>query len=154
MKMRGDTIAAVVLFILFAAYGLQATQIQVFPGQELEPFKPRTMPFALAAAGVLLAALRVLQTLRSSSAPAISWRTYDWTRASLLCVMMVAYGLAFTALGFVAATSLFLAGSFYILGERRLLALLIVPLVFTLAFWAVMTRLLGLYLSPGLWLPG
>lgn len=154
MTIRGDTIAAIVLFVLFVAYGLQATQIEVFPGQELEPFKPRTMPFALAAAGVLLSALRTLQTLKGSAAQTVDWSSYDWRRASLLCIMMVAYGLAFAPLGFIVATTLFLIGGFYILGERRLLPLLIVPVVFSLAFWAVMTQLLGLYLAPGLLLPG
>ena len=44
MTRRGHILAALFLFVLFVAYGLQATMIPSFPGQELEPFKPRTMP--------------------------------------------------------------------------------------------------------------
>lgn len=154
MRFRSDTIAAVILFILFAAYGLQATQIEVFPGQEMEPFKPRTMPFALAAAGLLFSILRVLQTMRSSDGETIPWHFYDWKRALQLCVMMIVYGLALAPLGFIIATTLFLTSAFYVLGERRMVPLLIVPITFTLAFWIVITKLLGLYLAPGLWLQG
>ena len=52
-------------------------------------------------------------------------------------------------LGFVLATAVFLCTGFFVLGERRVLLLLLLPVVFTLAFWLVMTRLLGLYLAPG-----
>ncbi len=47
MSMRRDSIAAIFLLIVFAAYGQQALQIDMFPGQELEPFKPRTMPVSI-----------------------------------------------------------------------------------------------------------
>jgi putative tricarboxylic transport membrane protein len=68
----------------------------------------------------------------------------------MLCVVMLLYGWLFTPLGFVIATTLFLAAGFLILGERRILVLSVLPPLFTVLFWAVMSRGLGLYLAPGL----
>ena len=65
---------------------------------------------------------------------------------------MLGYGFAFVPLGFIAATILFLLMGFLTLGERRIPVLVILPVIFTFAFWAVMTQLLGLYLAPGDWM--
>ena len=149
MSSNRDTVAALVLLTLFLAYGYQATLIDLFPGQETEAFSPRTMPYVLAAAGVLLSLLQLVRSLRSAPAGSREYTAYDWRRAGLLCVCMLAYGLAFTPLGFVIATALFLAAGFLVLGERRVLVVTLLPAVFSLLFWAVMTRGLGLYLAPG-----
>jgi putative tricarboxylic transport membrane protein len=140
------------MFVLFAAYGLQATTIPMFPGQEFEPFKPRTMPVLLAVTGLLLCVIRVLQLMRSPQQESTSILSgFDWKPASLLCVTMLIYGFAINPLGFVLATTLFLAAGFFILGERRARMLLGLSFVFSLAFYFLMTRALGLYLSPGPW---
>ena len=123
----------------------------MFPGQELEPFKPRTMPVALAVAGIFLCIIQLLQTFRDQSGDAFIGSAYDWRRATTLCIVMLGYGFAFTPLGFIAATTLFLLAGFLTLGERRISVLVILPVIFTLSFWAVMTQLLGLYLAPGDW---
>lgn len=153
MSLTKDSIAAILLFVVFAAYGQQAIHIDVFPGQELEPFKPRTMPVTLAVAGMLLCAVRLLQTLTSEATDTTVWAGYDWSRGAALCLVMLAYGYLFTPLGFMLATTLFLATGFLVLGERRMIALLALPLGFSVLFWAVMTQLLGLYLAPGNWWP-
>ena len=152
MSMRLDSIAAIFLLIVFAAYGQQALQIEMFPGQELEPFKPRTMPVALAVSGILLCIIHILQTFRGDPVDATAWQGYDWRRAGILCIVMLGYGFAFVPLGFIAATILFLLMGFVTLGERRIPVLVILPVIFTLGFWAVMTQLLGLYLAPGDWM--
>lgn len=152
---KGHIVAALCLFVVFAAYGLQATTIEAFPGQELEPFKPQTMPLALALAGMVLCVLRVLQLLRAQGAtPAVQLSAYDWKRAGYLCLTMLAYEFMLVPFGFVLATTIFLAAGFLILGERRAVLLLSLPFVFSLVFYLVMTGGLGLYLSPGTWWPG
>lgn len=153
MTRNRDAIGALVLFVLFAAYGMQALQIAVFPGQEMEPFKPRTMPFALAICGMLLCGLRVIQAVRAPQAEDAGWAGYDWRRAGFLCLNMILYGFLFTRAGFLLATIVFLLIGFVILGERRKSVLLFLPAAFTVVFWLLITRLLGLYLAPGAWLP-
>ena len=79
----------------------------------------------------------------------MSWAGLDWGRVGLLTLAMVLYGALFKPLGFILATTLFLAAGFMVLGERRPLLVLAVSGGVALGFWAVMSRLLGLYLAPG-----
>lgn len=150
MSINRDALAAMILLAGFLGYGYQATLIALFPGQETEVFSPRTMPYALAVAGVLVSALQLFRCLGKSVTKQEVLAGFDWARASLSCLNMVIYGLLFVPLGFIMATALFLACGFAILGERRLLLLTAMPLLFTVIFWALMTRVLGLYLAPGL----
>ena len=144
-----DAVAAFVLLAGFLAMGLGVTFIELFPGQETEVFSPRTMPAALAIGGAILCMLRLLQCLRHPEQEIVRLGGFDWTRTALLCVAMIGYGLLFEPLGFLLATTAFLSAGFFVLGERRVLVLSLLPLAFTLVFWLVMTRLLGLYLAPG-----
>ena len=66
MSRRNHVIATLILFVVFAAYGYQALQIPLFPGQEDEPFKPRTMPVALALVGLLLTGIRAAKLAGST----------------------------------------------------------------------------------------
>ena len=138
MSIRHHVIATMVLFVLVLAYGYQAWLIPQFPGQELESFRPRTMPVLLAAAGLLLTAMRLAGL--------------DWPPALWLCTAMLGYGLLMEPLGFVLATTLFLLAGFLILGERRRGVLIVLPLAFSVAFFLLMTAALGLYLAPGAWM--
>ena len=152
MTVAAQRAAAIVLFLLFAAYGFEALTIPLFPGQETEPFKPRTMPVALAAVGMLLAAIRILRLFRTPPPPdAPLTGRFRWRPAALLCVAMLAYGYLMIPLGFVLSTTLFLCAGFVVLGERRRAVLLFLPLAFSLAFFLLMTEGLGLYLAPGAW---
>ena len=153
MTRRDHRIATAILFVAFAAYGLEALTIPLFPGQELEPFKPRTMPLALAVAGLLLCGIRVLQLSRGADAEAgMRLDGLHWMPVLRLCLAMLAYGYLMIPLGFVLATTLFLVAGFLVLGERRRSILLFLPLAFSVAFFIVMTQGLGLYLAPGTWL--
>ena len=151
MRLRADVIAGLILFVLFAAYGLQALTIPLFPGQEFEPFKPRTMPVALAIIGVVLTAIHIVQALRAGPRDT-NLGVLHWRPVAALCGFMIAYGFAMVPLGFVVATTLFLTAGFALLGERRLLVLALTPFGFSLAFYLLMTRVLDLYLAPGFWL--
>jgi len=153
MSIRGHIVVTLILFVLIGAYGIQALMIPLFPGQELEPFKPRTMPVTLAAVGLLLCAIRIVQLFRLQDAePVTRLNAFVWRPATLLCATMLAYGFLMGPLGFVVATTLFLAAGFVILGERRKSMLIILPLAFSSIFYLLMTRGLGLYLAPGAWL--
>jgi len=150
MTANRDAAAALLLLAGFLAYAYGTTLIVLFPGQETEVFSPRTMPAALAIGGIGLSALQLLRCLRSGHRDRSELGGYDWFRSVLLCATMVGYGLLFEPLGFILATALFLAAGFAILGERRIGLLVLLPLTFSVAFWALMTKLLGLYLAPGL----
>ncbi len=149
MTLNRDAAAALGFLAFSIAYGWQATGIDLFPGQEYEPFTPQTFPLALAVVGGVLAFLQLVKSLRAAPEAGDSWARYDWTRVGLLIVTMIAYGATFTWLGFIVSTVLFLAAGYLILGERRPLVIGAASVGVAVGFWAIMTRLLGLYLAPG-----
>ena len=153
MNARSHLVATLILFALIAAYGFEALRIPLFPGQELEPFKPRTMPVLLAAAGLLLTAIRIVRLARGGGIEgSLGLAGLHWAPASWLCAAMLGYGFLMVPLGFVLATTLFLIAGFVILGERRRSVLLFLPVAFSIAFFLLMTEGLGLYLAPGAWM--
>ncbi len=149
MTLNRDAAAALGFLAFSIAYGWQATGIDLFPGQEYEPFTPQTFPLALAVVGGVLALLQLAKSLRAEAKAGDTWARYDWTRVGLLLVVMVAYGATFTWLGFTLSTTLFLVAGYLILGERRPLVICAASVGVAVGFWAIMTRLLGLYLAPG-----
>jgi putative tricarboxylic transport membrane protein len=148
-----DFAGAVVLLAGFIVYGIYARQIALFPGQEAEAFTPRTLPYAVSVIGILLCLARAAIALRRMEPAGESASGAGWLRVACFCLFMVAYSVLLVQAGFVIATILFLGAGFALLGERRPLLLGVLPVIFTAAFWFVMTRLLGLYLAPGaLWM--
>ena len=148
-RLNRDSLTALVLTAGFLAYGYQATLITLFPGQETEVFSPRTLPYGLAITGALLSSLQLFKCLRNPVASTEKSPRYDWLRTSALLAAMIVYGALFEPLGFAIATWVFLLAGFLILGERRRLLLVLLPALFSLLFWLLMTRGLGLYLAPG-----
>ena len=150
MSDRINYIATLCLFVVFAAYGLEALTIPLFPGQEDEPFKPRTMPIALALVGLLLTGIRAAKLSGSTGqSEGTGLDGLNWHPVIRLCLVMLAYGFLMVPLGFIVATTFFLVAGFLILGERRRSVLLFLPLAFSVFFFLLMTEGLGLYLSPG-----
>lgn len=149
MTFNRDVIAALGFLAFSIAYGWQATGIDIFPGQEYEPFTPQTFPLALAVIGGLLALGQIMKSLRAAPSKTESWARFDWLRVCLLLLSMVFYGATFTWLGFIVSTTLFLMAGYVILGERRPLVIASGSVVVTVCFWAIMTKLLGIYLAPG-----
>lgn len=149
MTLHRDAIAALGFLAFSIAYGWQATGIDIFPGQEYEPFTPQTFPLALAVIGGLLALGQIIKSLREAPETGESWARYDWLRVGLLLLSMVFYGATFTWLGFIVSTTLFLIAGYLILGERRAIVIASASVVVTICFWAIMTKVLGIYLAPG-----
>jgi putative tricarboxylic transport membrane protein len=65
----------------------------------------------------------------------------SWGRAGGLLGLMALYALAINHLGFVVTSALFLAGGFYVLGERRMKVLAPVAVVTAIGFWIMFTLL-------------
>lgn len=149
MTLNRDVAAALGFLAFSIAYGWQATGIDIFPGQEYEPFTPQTFPLSLAVIGAVLALGQIIKSLREPPAEAEPWGGYDWRRVGLLLLSMIVYGATFTWLGFIVSTALFLTAGYLILGERRAVVIGSASVLVTLAFWAIMTKLLGIYLAPG-----
>lgn len=74
----------------------------------------------------------------------------DPLKFGVVVLLLLVYILTFTALGYVLATFLFIAGTTTFLDRRRLLRNLLFGLGFPLVVYAVFTRLLGITLPAGL----
>mgnify|MGYP002398141104 CR=1 FL=1 len=140
------------MLLFSTAYGLLAFKIPLSFMAEQEFFTSRTMPYALAVIGIILALLiLVLPTADPAGRRTLKEETkgMDWKKAILLVIAMVIYGLVMKWLGFIIASVIFLIFGFYILGERNFkkMALAAIPLVILL--WFVMSSLLGVYIAPG-----
>jgi len=140
-----DRLGALLLFAFCFAYGLLTQNIQLLPGSDDIAFDARTMPTFLAVLGCVLASLLFL---KPASSKAVNLRHIRWLRLIAFLVLMSLFGIAIRPLGFVLATTLFLAISFGLLGERRRVRLIVIPALVATGFWAIMDVALGVYVNP------
>lgn len=150
--MAREKVGALVMLLFSISYGLIATKIPLTFLAQQETFTARTMPYALAVAGIILClAILVSPTVDPSGKASLSEETagMDWSTAILLVIAMFVFGLSMKWLGFIISSIIFLMAGFYILGERRVKRMLFgaIPLVF--ALWVIMSLLLGVYIAPG-----
>ncbi len=150
--MTKDKVGAAFFLILSIVYGWAAVDIPLtFVGED-EVFTARTLPYALSSVGIVISLLILILPSGSSAGKTKvieAFRGLDWSRVIQLAVLMIFYGLTIKWLGFIISTSLFLIGGYWILGERRIKVLLLASIPVVLAFWALMTKVLGVYLAPG-----
>lgn len=150
--MAREKLGALVIMLFSIAYGLMAFKIPLSFMAQNEFFTSRTMPYALAVLGILLALLiLVMPTVDPAGKRSFKEETrgMDWKTAVLLVVGMIIYGLVMKWLGFIISSILFLLGGFYVLGERRIKRMLLAAIPLVILLWFVMSSLLGVYIAPG-----
>lgn len=143
-----DRVGAMIFLILCLCYGYQTSLIPMFPGDEYEPFTARTLPTILTFVGIGLAILLLITGQPDVKSGAVV--DFNWKLLIGFLVLMAAYGIGLTYLGFVLATGFFLMVGFYMLGERRKRVLFGASFPFVLAFYLMLTQGLDIYLEPGL----
>lgn len=157
-----DLIGSLLFLALSMGYAYSATLIPAYPGDEYEPFTAQTLPLVLSAMGTILSLLLLVGALKArnqkSSEQALYQGAtcgaevkpdYDWKTVLQLITLMLFYALGLKWLGFVIATTLFLAVGYWVLGERRKKILIGASLPFAFVFWFALTQLLDIYLAPG-----
>jgi putative tricarboxylic transport membrane protein len=140
-----DRIGALLLLVFSIFYWSRIDDIRLLPFQAEAAFTGRTAPEVLAVLGVVLS---VILLLKPGSGAKVEAKGYQWGKAGLICLLMVAYGLTVRPAGFLISTSLFLAGGFFVLGERRWLVLAGVSITLVVLFWLLMTQVLSVYIAP------
>ncbi len=151
--LNSDRIGALLLLAFSIAYGALTFQIPLLPFQARAAFTARTMPEALAVLGIVLS---LLVLIRPASADRPQIAGFHWWRATMICALMVAYGLGIREGGFLLSTSFFLIGGFLVLGERRPAIVFGASVPVVIAFWLLMSQLLGVYVAPwpAIWMEG
>jgi len=152
-----DLIGSLIFLALSIAYGASAQLIPFYPGDEYEPFTARTLPFVLSVLGAGLSFSLLISSLKNTKdadaeliKPTLKSAVgYDWNTVIKLLALMIFYAVALKWLGFIIATTVFLFGGFWILGERRKKVLFGASLPFVVVFWFMLTQLLDIFLAPG-----
>ena len=150
-----------IFLLLCLVYGYTAfvsMEAGLLPFELNMTFLPNTMPKWLSILGAIVGLVVVIQSGPRANAEIDAGeiyyrnlRQYKLGQAVLLLSLMVAYALLLRPIGFLTATTLFLAGGSVILGERKFI--LLIPIAVSTAFliWYLVQEMLGIFLRPWPW---
>ena len=151
-----DRWIALIFLLICLAYGYAAffaMDATIPPFMKRNLVWPSTFPKVIAVLGALssLYVLIGFEKPVEDKVPDIDYRRlwdYNIGQAVLLLGLMVFYAVMLRPAGFLASTSVFLIAGALILGERRILTLLIVALIATVGIWYLVEGVLGIFLRP------
>ena len=156
-----DRAIAGLFLLLCLIYGYTAfvtMEANLLPFELNMTFLPNTMPKWLSVLGVIIGLVVVVQTGPKAQAEIdegeIDYRNlrqYKLAQAIFLLGLMIAYALLLRPIGFIAATTLFLAGGGMILGEQNNKLLLPIAIFTAFLIWYLVQELLGIFLRPWPW---
>ena len=144
MRISTDKIISLLFFVLSVFYLYQTYQIQVFSFDEHAPFNAKTFPTFLAYLGIFLSLLYVVLPERNPSK--VDHKVLDYKSTLFLIIIVTIYGFILLKAGFFLSTSFFLFFSYYFLGERRWIWMLILSFPFVALFMFLLHGLLDIYL--------
>lgn len=149
--MSNARIGGILLLAFCCFYAWKIGDIRLLPFQANQAFTPRTMPQVLAIIGISLSILIII--FPDSSGPKRLVETFksnelNWKLGLAFLVLMSIYGLTVRPLGFILSTSVFLMAGFAMLGERNILKLVFVAVPLVVAFWALMSLGLSVFIEP------
>jgi putative tricarboxylic transport membrane protein len=161
MKISIDKVGAFIFFIFSVCYGYYAFQIPLYPGEEYDVFTSQSMPKLYALIAIVVSVIAVLSSLLTDFREAkeekantnveakVVFNQKGWSQVAGLIALMIYYGITLELLGFITSTISFLVIGYLILGERSIKRLFLASVPVVVVFWAIMTQLLGIYLTTG-----
>jgi len=155
--MTRKRVGALLFCALSLFYAAQIADIPQLPVDALEAMNARSLPWALAGAGVLFSiALFVLGGKPNESSALKTDSTHGSSRHAVTALLLLAwtglYGATLDWIGFFLATLSFLVGGFLLLGERRGRVIAATALGTAGTLYLLLHFGLGLYLPQGsLW---
>jgi len=133
------------LFFIFSVFYLYtAYNIKVFSFDENAPFNARTFPIYLGYAGLFFSGLKIL--LPETKIIKVDHKSLEYKKTAILVLIAIIYGATILKVGYFLTTSLFLASSYYALGERRWLLIFSLSFPFVAAFMYLLHGVLEIYL--------
>ena len=148
MRLSATKFISLLFFVLSAFYLYQAHQIVVFTFDENAPFNARTFPIYLGWAGMFFSGLKII--LPEKTKDEVNHSHLDYKSVILLVIVSIIYGLTILKVGYFLTTSLFLAVSYFILGERRWIWIFTLSFPFVAIFMFLLHGLLNIYLRDPL----
>ena len=154
-----DKSIAVLFLVIAIIYGYTSYTYPLLPFELNMVFLPNTMPMVLSVLGILLSLIIILTPTKTGDAGRDSLggidisrlRDYKTGQALGLIAAMLVYALALRPVGFLAATTLFLFGTGWILGERKPHIMIPSALIGAGFIWYLVQEALGIFLRPLPW---
>jgi len=154
-----DKWIAVIFLAIALVYGYAAYTYPLLPFERYMAFLPNTMPLALSGLGILLSLIIILSPKKPADQDSDALGDIDYSKlgeyktgqALGLIVAMIFYALALRPVGFIPATILFLVGTGWILGERKVHIMFLSALIGTVGIWYLVQEVLGIFLRPLPW---
>jgi putative tricarboxylic transport membrane protein len=147
VSLTKDRFGGLLFLLLSITYGYYAADIPLLPGDKFEPFHAQTMPYWLSGLGVIFSILLIVL----KPAPIMESESISNSNLVLMLGLMAftfVFSVALPWLGFPITTSIFLASSYWLLGERRPKMLVFASVPFALVFWLLLTQVLDVYIAP------
>jgi len=148
----------ILLCLIYGYTAFVAMEANLLPFELNMVFLPNTMPKWLSVLGVIVGLVVVIQSeskvdveIDPGEIDYRNMRQYKLAQALFLLLLMVAYALLLRPIGFLAATTLFLAGGSFILGERKYIVLIPVAVFTAVMIWYLVQEVLGIFLRPWPW---
>jgi len=154
-----DKWIAVIFLAVSIVYGYESYTYELLPFERNMEFLPTTLPMALSVICAILSMIIIFspKPVADAEGDALGsinidkWREYKVGQALALVAIMIAYALTLRTLGFIASTTLFLVGSGWILGERKLPMMSAIALTGAGSVWYLVQEALGIFLRPLPW---
>jgi putative tricarboxylic transport membrane protein len=121
------------------------------PFMQRNPIWPSTLPKLLTILGIAAGLLVLFSKPSEPSDDGIDYRRlrdYAIGKALFLMALMVVYAIALRPVGFLIATSVFLAAGGFVLGERKLHWLILIAITAAGSIWFLVQEVLGIFLRP------
>ena len=144
MNINTTKIISLLFFIFSAFYLYSAYQIRVFSFDENAPFNAKTFPIYLGYAGLFFSGLKII--LPDHKNIKVDYKNLEYKKTIILILIAIIYGVTILKVGYFLTTSLFLASSYYALGERRWFLIFILSFPFVAAFMYLLHGILDIYL--------
>ena len=148
----------VLLCLIYGYAAFVTMEANLLPFELNMVFLPNTMPKWLSILGVIVGLIVVIQSdpkanaeIDPSEIDYRNLRQYKLGQALFLLALMVAYALLLRPIGFLTATTLFLAVGSMILGERKYIVLIPVAVFTAFLIWYLVQEVLGIFLRPWPW---
>ena len=146
---------ALIFFLLASIYAYTAfftMDASLPPFAKNSPIWPSTFPKVIGFAGLLIGLSLIVNSLKQSPEEAQQTidelRSYEWKPVFVFIALMVAFALLLRPMGFIISSTAFLTIGATILGERRVIKLLIISAVFAFGIWYLVQEVLGIFLRP------
>ena len=146
-------IGALFFFLFSAFYFYKSFDIHLLNSTLSDVMTARTFPYYLGILGMLISALILIFSFMKIDKEDLfdmeKLRTYDYKKGVYLVFAMLFYGYTIRSLGFVISTIIFLMIGFRVLEEKSWKVILFTSFGISIAFWLLLTQLLGIYIENG-----